>query len=82
MNEAALADRVVVINEGEVIMDGTPDEVFARRAELKLVGLEVPQCAETVHRLRECGVELPGDSISNVEDCAKLILEAFQKKNK
>ena len=82
MNEAALADRVVVINEGEVIMDGTPDEVFARRAELKLVGLEVPQCAETVHRLRECGVEIPGDSISNVEDCAKLILEAFQKKNK
>ena len=82
MNEAAMADRVVVINEGEVIMDGTPDAVFARRAELKLVGLEVPQCAETVHRLRECGVEIQGDSISNVEDCARLILDAFQKKTK
>lgn len=79
MNEAALADRVVVINDGEVIMDGTPDQVFARREELKLVGLEVPQCAETVHRLRERGVRLEGDRISNVEDCAKLILAAFQK---
>ena len=79
MNEAALADRVVVINDGEVIMDGTPDEVFARREELKLVGLEVPQCAETVHCLRACGIPVEGAKISNVEDCAEMILRAFGK---
>ncbi len=79
MNEAALADRVVVINDGEVIMDGTPDEIFARRGELNPVGLEVPQCAETVHRLRERGVDLDGTHIATVEDCAELILKAFRK---
>ena len=79
MNEAALADRVVVINDGEIIMDGTPDQIFARRAELKQVGLEVPQCAETIHRLRECGIPLDGEKLSTVEDCAELILKAFGK---
>ena len=79
MNEAALADRVVVVNDGEIIMDGTPDEVFARREELTLVGLEVPQCSETVHRLRDCGIPLEGGNISTVEACADQILKAFGK---
>jgi len=79
MNEAALADRVVVVNDGEIIMDGTPDEVFARREELKLVGLEVPQCSETVHRLRDCGIPLDGKNLSTVEACAGQILKAFGK---
>ncbi len=79
MNEAALADRVVVVNDGEIIMDGTPDEVFARRDELRLVGLEVPQCSEAVHRLRAAGIPLDGKSISTVEACADQILKAFGK---
>ena len=79
MNEAALADRVVVVNDGEIIMDGTPDEVFARREELRLVGLEVPQCSETVHRLRAAGITLDGEKISTVEACADQILRAFGK---
>ena len=79
MNEAALADRVVVVNDGEIIMDGTPDEVFARRDELRLVGLEVPQCSEAIHRLRAAGIELDGKKISTVEACADQILRAFGK---
>lgn len=79
MNEAALADRVVVVNDGEIIIDGTPDEVFARREELRLVGLEVPQCSETVHRLRAAGIAFEGEKISSVEACADQILRAFGK---
>ena len=79
MNEAALADRVVVVNDGEIIMDGTPDEVFARREELRLVGLEVPQCSEIVHRLRAAGIALDGEKISTVEACADQILGSFGK---
>ncbi len=73
MNEAALADRVIVINDGTVLMDGTPDEVFAQRDRLREVGLEVPQCAELIHRLREAGIPIEGTAISHVESCAELL---------
>ena len=79
MNEAALADRVIVLNDGEILMQGTPDEVFARRDELRAVGLEVPQCAELIHRLRQAGVPVPGSNLSTVEGCAELLLNAFGK---
>ena len=78
MNEAAEADRVIVINDGELLMDATPDEIFARREELQAVGLEVPQCTELVHRLRELGVSLTGDRISDVVDCAEIIERAYR----
>ncbi len=80
MNEAAMADRVIVINDGELLMDGTPDEVFSRRSELLAVGLEVPQCTELICRLREAGVALDGSKLSTVEDCAALLLSAVQAK--
>ena len=80
MNEAALADRVVVINDGTLLMDGTPDEVFARRDELRAVGLEVPQCAELIHRLREAGVPIEGTAISTAKGCAELLVAAFSKR--
>ena len=78
MDEAALADRVIVVNDGELLMDGTPDEVFARRNTLREVGLEVPQCAELICRLRECGIDVPGDAISTPEGCAKLLVRAIE----
>lgn len=77
MNEAALADRVIVINDGSILMDGMPDEVFARRNELRAVGLEVPQCAELIYRLREAGIPVRGTGISKVEACADLLTAAF-----
>ena len=79
MNEAALADRVVVINDGEILMDGTPDDVFSRRDELRKVGLEVPQCAELIHRLRAEGIPIEGGRISTVEGCADLLASVFAK---
>lgn len=82
MNEAAEADRIIVINDGELLMDGTPDEVFARRDELQSVGLEVPQCAELIHRLRLLGIELNGEEISRAEACAELIERAYRKLSK
>ena len=82
MNEAAEADRIIVINDGKLLMDGTPDEVFARREELLRVGLEVPQCAELIHRLREAGIDVEGDTISQPEACADLIMHAYEKHSK
>ncbi len=77
MNEAAQADRVIVINDGSILMDGKPDEVFERREELRAVGLEVPQCAELIHRLRAYGIGLAGEGISTPEGCAGLICRAL-----
>lgn len=77
MNEAAEADRIIVINDGTLLMDGTPDEVFVRRDELQAVGLEVPQCAELIHRLRREGIAVKGDTISELESCAQLLEAAY-----
>lgn len=51
MNEAAMADRIVVMNKGEVAMDGTPQEVFARVDELRALSLSVPQVTELLYDL-------------------------------
>ncbi len=77
MSEAAEADRVLVINDGLLLLDGTPDEVFANRTLLQSVGLEVPQCSEVVHLLRESGIAVEGSEISTLESCADLIARAY-----
>ena len=79
MNEAALADRVIVIHDGQLLLDGTPDQVFAQREMLQRIGLEVPQCTELIYRLKECGIPIEGDKIASPEDCASMIAAAFQK---
>ncbi len=58
---AALATRLLVMSRGELVMTGTPREVFRRREELKAIGLGVPQGAELCFRLREAGYPLPDD---------------------
>lgn len=61
MEEAVVADRVVVLDKGSVMMDGAPAEVFSRVEELKSMGLDVPPIAELARELRLAGVELrPG----------------------
>ena len=77
MNEAAEADRVIVINDGKLLMDGTPDEVFAHRDILHNVGLEVPQCAELIHRLKACGISVEGKELSSPEACADMLVRAL-----
>ena len=80
MNEAAEADRVLVINDGKLLMDGTPDEVFAKRDVLKTVGLEVPQCAALIHELRELGIVIDGTALSTPEGCADMLVKALQNR--
>ena len=76
MDEAVQADRVIVMNEGEIYLDGTPRSIFTRVASLKSVGLEVPQAAELCARLREEGVPLPEDVLSPAE-CVDAIAAAW-----
>lgn len=82
MNEAAEADRIIVINDGALLLDGTPDEVFAQRDTLTKVGLEVPQCAELIHALRAQGIKIEGNTLSSPEACADLLQKAFTTRAK
>ena len=76
MDEAILADRVVVMNEGRVAMDGTPTEVFTRVEELEAMGLTVPDTVQLLHRLRAAGYEVPLDAL-DVEACADAVFGAL-----
>ena len=77
MDEAARADRIVVLDDGEAILDGTPAYVFEHEEKLRECGLAVPQCTELVHRLREYGIPLEGECTS-LEDCVELIAAALE----
>ena len=76
MDEAILADRVVVMNEGRVAMDGTPTEVFTRVEELEEMGLTVPDTVQLLHRLRAAGYDVPLDAL-DVESCADAVFRAL-----
>ena len=67
MEEAAAADRVVIMDDGEVKMDGTPAEVFMRHDELKAMNLTVPMTVELAHRLRKRGIDVPEEIITMEE---------------
>ena len=67
MSEAALFDRVVVMDEGRRILDGTPAEVFRNADKLREVGLDVPLAASLADRLRVHGVPLEGDILNAVD---------------
>ncbi len=67
MEEAVQAGRVVVVNHGEVKMDGTPRDVFKYVEELKQMGLDVPAAAEIAYKLRKKGIPLPDDIITKEE---------------
>lgn len=75
---AQLADNVVVMHRGRVHMQGTPSELFRRKAELEAIGLGVPAAAELVDRLRNRGWTLP-DGIVTLDQAVKAILAAMGK---
>lgn len=64
MEEAVDADRVIVMGDGQVVLSGTPREVFSRVDELKRLGLDVPQVTELAYELRKEGVPIPGDILT------------------
>jgi energy-coupling factor transport system ATP-binding protein len=78
MEEAVLADRVVVMESGKIAMEGPPREVFSHRAELREMGLDVPPMAELQGLLAETGVELSGN-ILTVEEMAGALWQLFSK---
>ena len=82
MNEAAEADRIIVINDGKLLLDGTPDQIFAQRNILTEVGLEVPQCAELIHALRAAGIQIDGNTLASPEACADLLQKALNNRAK
>ncbi len=82
MNEAAEADRIIVINDGKLLLDGTPDQIFAQRDMLTEVGLEVPQCAELIHTLRAAGIQIDGNTLASPEACADLLQKALNNRAK
>ena len=77
MDEAAQADRVVVMSEGKVVMEGTPRQVFSRVEELHRLRLDVPQVTELCCQLAEAGVDIATDII-NEEECAAALYELLK----
>ena len=81
MDEAAMADRVLVLDGGSIALDGTPSEVFEKEELLRSFGLDVPQCTALVHKLRRAGIKLDGDCVTP-ETCAELIAVALGKEHR
>lgn len=76
MDEAVKADRVVVMDKGEIVLDGVPRDVFKNVEKLKSLGLDVPQATELAYRLRKAGMDIP-DNILDEKECAAAILSAL-----
>ena len=64
MEEAAQADRVIVMNDGQVVMDGTPRKVFRHVDEVKQLGLDVPEMTELALELKRAGLDVKTDVLT------------------
>ena len=73
MEEAIDADRIIVMDDGKIVMDGKPKEIFSRVRELKNYGLDVPQATELAFELKEAGMPL-SDGILSREELVKELL--------
>ena len=76
MDEAVQADRVVVIDNGHIKMDGKPTEVFPQVEQLKALGLDVPQATELIYRLNRAGVKL-NPQVLDSEECIRVLAEKY-----
>ena len=81
MSEAARADRVVVIDDGNIILDGTPREVFKNYTVLRECKLDVPQANALLHELKANGIDVSTDAVSP-SDVADEIIKLYDKKTK
>lgn len=77
MEEAASADRVVVMEGGKVMLDGTPREVFSRVPTLREAALDVPQPTELCYELRKNGLQIPND-ILTVDECVDVLAKLLE----
>ena len=78
MDEAAQADRLVVMSKGKVIADGVPRDVFKQVEKLKEVGLTVPETTELLWELQKAGVDVSLDSLSD-EECAQTLYQLLNQ---
>ena len=79
MTEAIRAQRVIVMDEGRILTDGTPKQVFTQVELLKSAGLTVPATTELLYDLNRAGFCLPLDALST-EECAQALFECFREK--
>jgi len=75
---ARTVERLLVMNDSELVMDGTPEEIFRHGTELEAMGLDVPQITKVFMKLREMGVEIE-DSVYTVKYATNLLLEMLGK---
>ena len=71
--EAVQADRVVVVDDGQILLDGTPREVFSQVKLLKSVELDVPQATRLLYRLEEAGVQGLPKGVLDDEECIEVL---------
>lgn len=81
MNEAAMADRILVLDHGGVLCDGTPQAVFGDPERLWAAELDVPQTTELLYRFRGLGYDVP-IAVFDADECADVIAAAIAKKSK
>lgn len=74
MEEAAKAERIIIMNEGKILLDGSPEEVFSEGQKIKDVNLDVPLAVELASRLRRRGINIP-NNIINIEEMVEFICQ-------
>jgi energy-coupling factor transport system ATP-binding protein len=72
MDEAVEADRILIMEQGQIVMEGTPREIFSQVEKVKKLGLDVPQVTELAYELRKEGINVPQD-ILTVEELVKAL---------
>lgn len=80
MDEACLADRVLVMDQGEIVLDGTPKQVFSNVVTIKNLGLEVPQVTELFYELSKLGYNLPS-GVLGIDEAVKIIADLYYSKS-
>jgi len=80
MDEAALADRVIVLDDGKLVIDDVPKKVFSQVELLKNLGLDVPQVTEFAYELNKAGIDIDYDVLT-VTECADRIMDYVRSVN-
>ena len=81
MDEAAQADRAIVIDNGKIVLDDVPKKVFSQVQKLQELGLDVPQVTQLTHMLKDDGFDLPQDILS-VDEAAEELIKLFRERRK
>ena len=77
MDEAARADRMVILHKGKIRADGTPKEIFADVEKIHELGLAAPETVELCHELNQAGFDLPQDLL-DTEQCAQALYDVLK----